>query len=311
MKYNIEGNLNFYDELYKTLDENNANNELEFCLITNLPLTDNFVTLNCKHKFNYDALYKEIYNQKFKFRTYTTTELNLSSKDRNFVIKSGKDYYIKCPYCRNIQFDVLPDLNNNELYPPIYGINTTNRVYIKSVDNIREMKGYMYKGHFYDYSVKNKCNYKDCDLTTCAYDAKCKIYCCKLHMHEEIRKKKRELKEEMKQQIKEQKIKEKQEKTLLKIATKSSSKKVKNSVVTQIGEIDTYVPEENTGCVAILKSGINKGKLCGVKIFVDQCCKRHYKKLEENNIKDPPNNTLSLVDMKELEKIIDIDMNEK
>ena len=44
-KYKIEGSIDFFSELYKSLDdeENEKNDEQDnLCLITNLPLNDNF-----------------------------------------------------------------------------------------------------------------------------------------------------------------------------------------------------------------------------------------------------------------------------
>jgi hypothetical protein len=57
-KYKLEGGIDFFAELYKSLDieESDENN---MCLITNQPLTDKFVSLNCGHKFNYIPLYND------------------------------------------------------------------------------------------------------------------------------------------------------------------------------------------------------------------------------------------------------------
>ena len=60
--YKIEGNVNFYDELYKSLDEPEDGNDLNVCLITNKPLENDCISLSCNHKFNYDAIYNDIYN---------------------------------------------------------------------------------------------------------------------------------------------------------------------------------------------------------------------------------------------------------
>ena len=57
----------FYEELYKSLDTNDDNNSNEVCQITGMPLIDKYVTLECGHKFNYDAIYTEIHKQKFIF----------------------------------------------------------------------------------------------------------------------------------------------------------------------------------------------------------------------------------------------------
>ena len=70
-KYIIEGGIDFYSELYKSLDIEENINKIEadnnICLISNLPLTDKYIKLNCGHKFNYIPLYHDIYNHKKKF----------------------------------------------------------------------------------------------------------------------------------------------------------------------------------------------------------------------------------------------------
>ena len=39
-------------------------------------------------------------------------------------------------------------------------------------------------------------------------------------------------------------------------------------------------------CIQIIKSGTNKGKLCGCKVYQDNKCKRHMNKLSDNNVSD-------------------------
>jgi sporadic carbohydrate cluster protein (TIGR04323 family) len=99
-KYNIEGGIDFFAELYKSLDieENGEKTEEDnnVCLITNQPLEDKFVQLICGHKFNYKPLYIDIKNHKQKFNNYEghTSKLKLNE--------------IRCPYCRTKQNTVLP-----------------------------------------------------------------------------------------------------------------------------------------------------------------------------------------------------------
>lgn len=89
MNYIIEGNLN----LYKEIDNYIIENETDICLLTHLPLENNFITLNCNHKFNYQALYYETCNQ----------------KKRNYYDTAPSKYYeIKCPYCRETTPKLLP-----------------------------------------------------------------------------------------------------------------------------------------------------------------------------------------------------------
>ena len=46
--------------------EDNNNDDDKVCLITNEKLTDNYITMACKHKFNYIPLINEFLNQKNK-----------------------------------------------------------------------------------------------------------------------------------------------------------------------------------------------------------------------------------------------------
>lgn len=85
MKYKVEGNVDFFNELTKE-DDTITNS----CLITGEPLTYNSITLVCNHSFNYESLYKELYNNK----------LNRDSK--------LSVYQIACPYCRQVTNNILP-----------------------------------------------------------------------------------------------------------------------------------------------------------------------------------------------------------
>ena len=60
--YTIEGGINFYEELYKMLDDEKSSDQPseDVCLISNQPLTENYVTLDCNHKFNYMPLFNDI-----------------------------------------------------------------------------------------------------------------------------------------------------------------------------------------------------------------------------------------------------------
>ena len=67
MKYNIEGEIDFYAELNKDISGNNISgkdinginsntndeDDTNKCLITRLPLVDGFVRMECGHSFNY------------------------------------------------------------------------------------------------------------------------------------------------------------------------------------------------------------------------------------------------------------------
>jgi len=101
-------------ELFKEMltlesDEETGNDDTKMCLISMLPLDNHYITLECGHTFNYDPLFKDVYNHKKKF-------LRLESR-------SLKPNELRCPYCRNIQTKLLP-LNPGS--PLIYGVNSLN-----------------------------------------------------------------------------------------------------------------------------------------------------------------------------------------
>ena len=92
MNYIINSNIDFYKEI-NSLNESNDDNNI--CLLTGELLSNNYIILDCNHKFNYLPLYKEICQQKKnKYNTLETTRLLLNQ--------------IKCPYCRNITNNLLP-----------------------------------------------------------------------------------------------------------------------------------------------------------------------------------------------------------
>jgi len=273
-KYVIEENVSFYDELYKSLDEPETQEETtELCLITNSPLTENFVTLICNHKFNYDAIYNDIYCHKKKY----------NSMERCAV----KQKDIRCPYCRTIQTGLLPYV---EGYDKVHGVN----YYDEKLEHT---------------SIINPC-YSDYVHGTCCYVSapvdnitpKCnnhyvkvltldgKTYC---GVHYRSRTKEiynaNKLKEKMekkqavmleKQKIKDEKNKTKLDEKLKKQAEKMNAKvnKMKNeNVILSSSQQQPASGPDQTKCVQILKSGPNKGKQCGCKIISHILCGKHNK----------------------------------
>ena len=63
IKYNIEEGIDFYNELYKSLEINNDHEDTNICLITNQLLTDNFVNM-------YDDIFDARRNHKLSLETY-------------------------------------------------------------------------------------------------------------------------------------------------------------------------------------------------------------------------------------------------
>lgn len=283
-KYIIEGNINFYDELYKSLDdksETTTESDNNLCLITNMPLIENYVTLECKHKFNYDAIFNDILCHKTKY----------NSMERNLI----KQQELRCPYCRTIQKSLLPYV---EGYKKVNGVN-----YNDESQDKQKYNSYCYGS---DYLV-GKCEYnsiaKDANnntvdnVTHACYnkyvkllDSTGKCYCY-LHYKTTVKKIEydKKLKEKMekkqalileKQKAKEekQKLKEEQVKMKLEEKLKKQLKKVQNEnvVISSSSQNPESCQIDQTTCVQILKVGKNKGKQCFCKIYKDGVCLRHF-----------------------------------
>jgi hypothetical protein len=309
-KYIIEGNINFNQELYKLLDED-SDNEDELCQITGLKLEDKYVTLECKHKFNYKALYTEICKQKFEFKTYFPHLL--TKRDEKKFNDSKLDYFIKCPYCRNIQFTVLPYYEELGL-KEIYGINSLDKKLIITNENEitqhtpnLKVTTYTFKRYGVTFQFGDCCEKINVFGDTCNSHYASTIpntllsYCPHhykegLKKHKQKEKKNAEEKKMIVKQEKENKLNEKKKlleeknieretKGLPPLKRLPTLKKVENVVEQQNNFIQPYVPEgdnsnvNNIVCNAILKSGPNKGKICGSKKITENgLCNRHSSK---------------------------------
>ena len=143
--YCIEGNINFYDEIYKNLannaEDNNNTNAFEtdndhMCLISGCALQPGFVTLECKHRFNYLPLFKDLVNYKQKFSYMETPSVKPSE--------------IRCPYCRNKQYTLLE--HNAALSEKVHGVN-----WLDPAIPINKS----------DYIEKGTCAFQDCSFGFC------------------------------------------------------------------------------------------------------------------------------------------------
>lgn len=313
VKYVIEGGINFYEELYKSFDEEEADTDAKLndenqCQITGLPLTDKFVTMECNHKFNYNALYKDIYNQKFVFRSYTYS--SLSDVDKEKFNDAKTDYFIKCPYCRNIQFTMLPYYEDMVGIEKLYGINSL----IKSENDkqfsiFNVASNHSYSVYGYTFKKGNCCKMlgnvdgKDilCNSKMTALVDEMNKSFCSSHIRQEVKQykidKKAKEREAAKNQkaadreaIKKQKEDAKNEKKALKNEEKAlknvnKTTKVKNVVTSQTIEIPTFQPESTTvlnPCQTILKSGPRKGQQCDNKALKNcSHCSRHKELVQE------------------------------
>jgi len=285
--YKIEGDIDFYGSLYSSLDydsdqEKDTDSKL-ICEITGQKLLTNFVTLECNHKFNYDALYTEICKQKFEFQTYTSDVL--SKNDIQKVRDSKLDYYIKCPYCRHIQFELLP--YHEELsFQKKYGVNTNDpdfRVVKSSYAPHSAPLNYTFKIYGLQFTKGECCkkiinaNGKEVPCYNCyatpiiAPDGSTKLF-CSLHVRAEVK--------AFKLEIKKKEIEDKLKAKALakqKIAEEKATKKleIKEAKQNKVDAINICLP---CSCTAILKTGLRKGEACGLKSGENALCKRHQTK---------------------------------
>lgn len=310
--------INFQQELYKLLDED-SDDEDGICQITGLPLNDTKVILDCNHHFNYDALYKEIYTQKFIHKSYDFNLLSKNAKD--MIRKSGLDYFIKCPYCRNVQLNILP--YNEELgLKKVYGINSLDKNLkpnrpLNNFANPSNEISYVYNGILFKIGdCCQKINNSFGDFCANAYVASIpntELTYCKYHYASNLSKHKQAEKQAEKKAIKKKladdKLAEKERilNERKKLFEEKNAERLKNglpmlkrlppmlkatSILNESKEnvveqptqtIQVYVPEESFGittCKSILKYGPNKGKFCGCTLIQgDGLCKRHSPKI--------------------------------
>jgi hypothetical protein len=122
-KYNVEGNIDFFAELYKSLDDDEKDDDNNICLITNQSLSSNFVELKCGHKFNYLPLYNDVMNHKKKFNNMEGSATRLKHNE------------IRCPYCRTKQTGLLPCYEELNL-PKISGVNYIDANYDADLETV-------------------------------------------------------------------------------------------------------------------------------------------------------------------------------
>jgi len=281
VKYNIEGDINFYEELYKSLDDKDENEEeKDECLITNETLGNHSVKLNCGHKFNYEPLYNDIINHKKKYNSMEKCILKI--------------FEIRCPYCRTVQPNLLP--YHEELgLAKVHGVNYIDEL-IQLKDSAHSVYNKWEKGvccyKIYDSSqntyipcsntqviLVNPTGQKYCYnhkyIAQKEYIAKKKMEIKEKQKEEKLQKKLAEKKEkdELKENLKKQKLEEK-----MKIKDENINKKVKLTKTKTLVNENVVVFSSNSSvvCSQTLKTGQNKGNPCGCKVFKDNLCTRHY-----------------------------------
>ena len=291
MKYKIEGNIDFFSELYKSLDDEESQHKNEsdnnLCLITNQPLTDKFVELECSHKFNYIPLYNDIYNHKKKFNNMEGTSTTLKLNE------------IRCPYCRKKQQGVLP-YYSQLIAEKINGVNFYDDTIVQNNNTQTSTYSYGKCEFIMEPIIINSQTVNAFCTNTYVTKSVClnKTYCWSHNrlMTKKFEKEKKDKEKEAQKKLKEEaKQKEKDEKNKIKEEAKTkknNEKKIKksNDLILSITNVD----EENVvvsssiqninGCIQIIKTGSNKGNMCRLTILNDCLCKRHYNLKNKSNI---------------------------
>ena len=296
-KYNIEGGIDFYAELYNSLDvEDDLEEDKNKCLITNQPLTDKHVIMDCGHKFNYIPIYKDIVNHKQKFNGLEGGNGKLGTNQ------------IRCPYCRKKQDNLLPYYEELGL-AKVNGVNfyDPNIKQANYNSNNHQKCAFKYLNEAYDptkpetdanikYLTNKKCwhygsqiqLYNDLNPSQPITYGDNNYYCYS-HKKTMIKQYKAEQKQKEKDEAKVAKQKAKDEAKVAKELEKQKLKEEKQKAKDEAKAVKKK-PAENVvigpsnvslepieGCIAVLKTGPNKGKHCGCKISDANLCGRHFK----------------------------------
>ena len=338
-KYSVEGGIDFFTELYKSLDDEESNHKTEEdnnkCLINNQLLTDKFIEMSCGHKFNYLPLYYDILNHKNKFNVLEGSATRLKRNE------------IRCPYCRKRQTGLLPYYEDLNL-PKTCGVNFIEHNYDPDTDFVPSSNQYKKCEYLSPNICFNVCSQnisevyndnlvlEDCKFLKCKFMGTQinygntggnygddKFYCWthkKLVVNaykkaqlnkikEENKQLKLKEKEELKKAKDEAKQKEKEELKKTKVALKKKKLNIDENIIIGVSSVAESVATVSVAtvsvatvsdlegelakgvsntkekenqvllCQEILKSGTNKGSLCGNKIFENNVCKRHLNKI--------------------------------
>ena len=294
-KYKTEGDIDFFNELYKSLDENEetikTDDDDNKCLITNQPLIDKFVKLECGHKFNYLPLFNDIKNHKSKFN---------SMEGQTTLLKLNE---IRCPYCRKRQSSVLP-YYEDLMVEKINGVNY--------YDGKSENLGCVFSQNGCQFTYKLKYDngsYKEfgCFLKHVYNFEDGKQYCFHHHnimkkllikkqnqkIKEDIKnskleasKKAKEEKQKAKEALKKEKEALKKEKEALKKLKKEKTEPIKLFNINNLDNEENIIIEPlQQICCEILKNG-NK---CTKNVHIESLCKRHYNLKNKENKENKEN----------------------
>ena len=274
--YVVEGGLHFYEELYKSLDDDknlnlnacqnekndisDENIECKYCLISGMPLIEHSVTLECNHSFNYVPFFKYMKNYREKFSQLESKKINTDE--------------IKCPYCRSIQKGILPYYDDIGV-EKFHGINWLNtELLVVSSSHC----SWCYNGE--------ECN--SFYLYNNVHDDK--LY-CSTHLKKMKQIKKKDDKLQAQEAAKLVKIAAKELKEASKLLAKKikaekktdAKKKVKhnniideNIIISDSSPVECDTNTNTNTCIYKLTSGFRIGLMCGCKANNGNYCKRHF-----------------------------------
>lgn len=286
--YQIEGGLDFFNELKNMATSVAHQTTSDRCLITDEKLTKDHITLKCGHKFNYVPLFKEVIFQKCSLlpknvsssivTTYTKNAMTASaastlptpsnnpqsnitvvSYNSSYNLDTTKLHYneIKCPYCRSITQNILP----------FYPYPEVNK--IKYVNSPPELSLQSVSCEFYQHkepTAENICR------TGCIYHEKYDMMLCSKHFN----------KLEAEQQQEQEKQKKKPIRRKVNNTTSAANVIAENVIVSH------HNPALPSSCSFVLLSGPRKGCPCGKPTYSSKVttsintnlslCKTHYEK---------------------------------
>lgn len=265
--------ISFNEELMKMLNDNDNKNE-DFenkCLISGEELEDNFITLECNHKFNYKHIYNEVHKQK--------------TEPWHSEVNKVKNTQLKCPYCRNIQTGILP---YRESCLKVKYVNWPPSLMMLPDKCIYTFSSGKRKG----LSCGKKCNGKYCLSHTKIMEKREK---------KRLEKEKKRIEKEKKKMEKEKKKLEKEMKEKLNelspaminlvlstpdtsiVPHAANADELAKVQIEQIMSVTTSTSIPNViTCSYKFKKGKRKGENCQCKkIHKDGLCKFHYKKYKQ------------------------------
>tara|TARA_Y100000816_G_C26108254_1_gene589990 strand:+ start:951 stop:1976 length:1026 start_codon:yes stop_codon:yes gene_type:complete len=123
----------FFDELYKDDSDTESDSCIGMnCLICHEKINTDSVVLKCGHKFHYDCIFNDAYNHKKRFQKMEIIKLHYNQ--------------IRCPYCRNVQHELLLPKDNK---PDVYGVNC----YVNVYSNYKFFQFHNWKKNYADFNV--------------------------------------------------------------------------------------------------------------------------------------------------------------